>query len=64
MAKKEDYHKPQKVELWLSQSDIDIITYAINHINWDEYDANDYDGEDIGAACIHLDDIEDQIEHM
>jgi len=48
MAKNENYFKSQKVELWLSQSDIDIIKYAINHIAWEDYNADDYDGEDNG----------------
>ena len=61
MKKNENYHKKQTVELWLSQSDIDILIYAINHINWDEYDADDYDGESDLSAISHLDDFENQI---
>jgi len=61
MKKNKNYHKPQKVELWLSQSDIDIIVYAINHIAWDDYNADDYDGESEWAAISHLDDFESQI---
>mgnify|MGYP003292978703 CR=1 FL=1 len=61
MKKNENYHKTQKVELWLSQSDIDILIYAINNVNWNDYDADDYDGESDWAAGLHLEDFENQI---
>lgn len=51
----------KKIELLLSQSDIDILVYAINHINWNEYDEANFGGEGIEAACCHLDDFENQI---
>lgn len=51
----------KKIELYLSQSDIDILVYAINHINWNEYDDKNFGGEGIDAACCHLDDFENQI---
>ena len=61
MKKNENYHKKQNVELWLSQSDIDILIYAINHIKWDDYEADDYDSESELSAISHLDDFESQI---
>ena len=36
--------------------------YAIYHIDWSEYDDEDFGGEGIEAACIHLYDIEHQLE--
>lgn len=51
----------KKVTLLLSQSDIDILVYAINHINWNEYDDENFGGEGIYAACSHLDEFEQQI---
>ena len=58
----EDYFLAnKKIELLLSQSDIDILVYAINHINWNEYDDKNFGGEGIDAACCHLDEFENQI---
>ena len=55
----EDYFiANKKIELLLSQSDIDILVYAINHINWNEYDDKNFGGEGIDAACCHLDEFE------
>lgn len=51
----------KKIELLLSQSDIDILVYAINHINWNEYDDKNFGGEGIDAACCHLDEFENLI---
>ena len=51
----------KKIELLLSQSDIDILVYAINHINWNEYDDKNFGGESIDAACRHLDEFESLI---
>ena len=48
----------KKKTLYLSQSDIDILVYAINHINWNEYDYKNFGGEGIDAACCHLDEFE------
>lgn len=48
----------RKKELLLSQSDIDILVYAINHVDWSEYDADEFGGEGIEAAAMHLDDLE------
>lgn len=55
---KKDYFKTEKKELLLSQSDIDILVYAINHVDWSEYDADEFGGEGIEAAAMHLDDLE------
>lgn len=44
-----------------SELDAKILIYAINHIDWTEYNPEEYDGEGIGAACEHLNDIEYQI---
>lgn len=51
----------KKKTLYLSQSDIDILVYAINHINWNEYDDKNFGGEGIDAACCHLDEFESLI---
>ena len=51
----------KKITLYLSQSDIDILVYAINHINWNEYDEANFGGEGIDAACCHLDEFENLI---
>ena len=44
-----------------SELDAKILIYAINHIDWTEYDPDEHDGESIGAACEHLNDIEYRI---
>lgn len=44
-----------------SELDAKILFYAINHVNWNEYNPEEYDGEGIGAACEHLNDIEYRI---
>ena len=58
---KKDYFKPKQVELSLSQSDVDILLYAMYNINWKHYKARNYGGEEVAAACVHLDDIENQL---
>lgn len=57
MTEKE-YFKPREVKLELCQCDVDILLYVMNHIDWSEHVADDYGGEGVDAACIHLDDIE------
>ena len=59
---KNDYFKPRDIIMSLCQCDIDIFMYAIYHVDWSEYDDEDFGGEGIEAACIHLDDIECQLE--
>ena len=59
---KKTYFKPKQVTLDLCQCDIDILMYAIYHVDWSEYDDENFGGEGIEAACIHLDDIEHQLE--
>lgn len=58
---KKDYFKPKKVELELSQCDVDILLYAMYNIDWSHYKARNYGGEEVAAACVHLDDIENQL---
>ena len=58
---KEDYFGAKDIRLSLSKCDVDILLYAFYHINWSEYNAKDFEGEDSSAACIHLDDIENQL---
>lgn len=55
---KKDYFKPKEWKLMLSPQDIDIIKYAINHVDWSEYNAKDFGDEGIEAAAMHLDDLE------
>lgn len=56
-----NYFKPKEVKLSLCKCDIDILLYAIYHVDWSEYDAEDFGGEDEMSAIIHLDDIENQL---
>lgn len=58
----ENYFVPRDITLSLCQCDIDILLYAINNVDWSDYDEDDYEGEGVDAACIHLDDIECQLE--
>lgn len=58
---KKNYFKPNEVKLDLCKCDIDILLYAIYHVDWSEYDAKDFGGEDVMSAAIHLDDIESQL---
>lgn len=58
---KEDYFDAKDIKLSLSKCDADILLYAFYHINWYDYDAEKFGGEDSSAACIHLDDIESQL---
>ena len=50
----EDYFTPKKVTFILSPSDADILLYAINHIDWSQYDEEYFGGEDSDAAGVHL----------
>ena len=55
-----EYKGRKFIEL-IDELDAKILFYAINHVNWTEYNPEEHDGESIGAACIHLDDIETQL---
>ena len=57
----EKYFEARQVKLWLSESDFDILSYALSNVDWSEYESDRYGGESDDAACIHLDEIEDQI---
>ena len=61
MENKEDYFGAKDIRLSLSKCDLDILLYAFYHIDWSEYDAEDFEGEDSSCACCHLDDIEYQL---
>lgn len=58
---KEDYFEAKDIRLSLSKCDLDILLYAFYHINWYDYDAEKFGGEDKDCACVHLDDIESQL---
>lgn len=58
---KKDYFKPKKIELELSQCDVDILLYAMYNIDWSNYNYRKFGGEGIAAACSHLDDVENQL---
>ena len=57
------YFEAKDICLRLSLCDIDMINYAFNHIDWSEYDPDNFGGEGIDACGIHLDDIEQQLEY-
>lgn len=56
-----DYFKSRDIKLSISQSDFDILMYAFYHIDWSKYNSEEFGGEDSNAACLHLDDIEQQL---
>ena len=58
------YAKDVNIRTRLSQCDVDILLYAINHVDWSEYNAEDYGGESDLAACEHLDDFEYMIANI
>lgn len=58
---KENYFGAKDIKLSLSKCDADILLYAFYHINWYDYDAEKFGGEDKDCACVHLDDIESQL---
>lgn len=47
-------YKGRKFLELINELDAKILFYAINHVNWNEYNPEEYDGESIGAACIYL----------
>ena len=55
-----EYNGRKFIEL-IDELDAKILFYAINHVNWNEYNPEEYDGEGIEAAGEHLNDIEYQI---
>ena len=56
------YFKPKSVALELSQCDLDMIGYALNHTDWSEYNPEEFGGEDAEvAANIHFVDIMEQL---
>ena len=57
----ENYFTIKDIKLSVSKCCVDMLVYAMNHIDWSEYDADDFGGEGVGAACGHLDDIECQL---
>lgn len=61
MKKKKDYFKTKDIRLRLSECDLDILMYAFYNIDWSGYDADDFGGEGDSAACVHLDEIEYQL---
>jgi len=54
MEENKDYFTWKNVTFELSPCDADILLYAINHIDWSEYDEEDFGGESVDAACEHL----------
>ena len=57
-----DYFKYKECNLILSQCDIDMINYALNHTDWSEYDPDVFGGEGAEAAAnIHFADILEQL---
>lgn len=57
----ENYFTIKDIKLSVSKCCVDMLVYAMNHIDWSEYDADDFGGESGWAACVHLDDIEGQL---
>lgn len=55
-----EYKGRKFIEL-IDELDAKILFYAINHVNWNEYNPEEYDGESTEAACEHLNNIEYQI---
>lgn len=61
---KNDYFETKFLTVACSQADIDILKYAMSHVDWSDYDADDFGGESIDAACKHLKEIEWQLEEQ
>lgn len=59
----EDYFKPERITLYLSECEKDMLAYALNHVDFSEYNAEDYGGESAEvAANIHFNDILQQLD--
>ena len=59
----EDYFKPEPTTLYLSECERDMLAYALNHVDFSEYNAEDYGGESADvAANIHFNDILQQLD--
>ena len=56
-----DYFGAKDYRIQLSQCDIDMLRFALNHIDWTYYDNDDFCGESADAAGIHFDDILTQL---
>lgn len=56
-----DYFGTKDYRIQLSQCDIDMLRFALNHIDWTYYDSDDFCGESADAAGIHFDDILTQL---
>lgn len=58
-----DYFKPEPTTLYLCECEKDMLAYALNHVDWSEYNAEDYGGESADvAANIHFNDILQQLD--
>ena len=58
-----DYFKLERITLELSECDKDMIQYALNNVDWDDYNDEDYGGESADvAANIHFNDILQQLD--
>ena len=47
-----DYFGTKDYRIQLSQCDIDMLRFALNHIDWTYYDSDDFCGESADAAGI------------
>lgn len=56
-----DYLSIQAIELYLTKYDVDILNYALHHVDWTDYREEDYMGADTKSSCSQLEKIELQI---
>lgn len=54
-------YKGRKYFELIDKLDAKILLYAINNVDWDRYDPEEYDGESAETAWEYLSDIENQI---
>ena len=57
----DDYLGAKDYRIQLSQCDIDLLRFALNHVDWTYFDSDDFGGESADAAGIHFDDILTQL---
>lgn len=49
---KKNYFKPKQVTLDLCQCDYDILMYAIYHVDWSEYEDENFGGEGVFRGVL------------
>ena len=57
-----DYFETKFLTVACSQADIDMLKYAMSHVDWSDYYEDEFGGESTTAAFKHLEDIVWQLE--